>query len=66
MSLPAVLQGNLSLPVICSPLFIISNPDLVARLKADAPLAEGDQATFYGGGDKGFTDYPTLELQAAE
>lgn len=44
----------------------ISNPDLVARLKADAPLAEGDQATFYGGGDKGFTDYPTLELQAAE
>ncbi|MCZ4268018.1 alkene reductase [Rhodobacteraceae bacterium G21628-S1] len=44
----------------------ISNPDLVARLKADAPLADGDQATFYGGGDKGFTDYPTLELQAAE
>ena len=35
MSLPAVLQGNLSLPVICSPLFIISNPDLViAQCKA--------------------------------
>ena len=35
MSLPAVLQGNLSLPGICSPLFIISNPDLViAQCKA--------------------------------
>ena len=30
-----MLQGNLSLPVICSPLFIISNPDLViAQCKA--------------------------------
>lgn len=35
MSLPSVLQGNLRLPVICSPLFIISNPDLViAQCKA--------------------------------
>ena len=34
MSLPAILQG-LSLPMICSPLFIISNPDLViAQCKA--------------------------------
>ncbi|ABF63507.1 NADH-dependent flavin oxidoreductase Oye family [Ruegeria sp. TM1040] len=41
-------------------------PDLVARLKAEAPLIEGDQATFCGGGDNGFTDDPTLELQAAE
>jgi nitronate monooxygenase len=29
MSLPAILQGRLSVPVIASPLFIISNPDLV-------------------------------------
>lgn len=28
MTLPAILQGRLSLPVIGSPLFIISNPDL--------------------------------------
>jgi nitronate monooxygenase len=35
MSLPAVLQGRLSIPVIGSPLFIISNPDLViAQCKA--------------------------------
>lgn len=44
----------------------ISNPDLVARLERDAPLNEGDPATFYGGGDVGFTDYPTLEPLAAE
>jgi nitronate monooxygenase len=29
MTLPAILQGRLSIPVIASPLFIISNPDLV-------------------------------------
>lgn len=35
MSLPAVLQERLSIPVIGSPLFIISNPDLViAQCKA--------------------------------
>jgi len=35
MSLPAILQDRLSLPVVCSPLFIISNPDLViAQCKA--------------------------------
>jgi N-ethylmaleimide reductase len=45
----------------------ISNPDLVARLKLGAPLNEPDKATFYGGGAKGYTDYPTLEaLQAAQ
>jgi N-ethylmaleimide reductase len=45
----------------------ISNPDLVERLKKGAPLNEWDKATFYGGGAKGYTDYPTLETkQAAE
>lgn len=35
MSLPDVLKGRLSLPAVCSPLFIISNPDLViAQCKA--------------------------------
>ncbi len=43
----------------------ISNPDLVARLKADAPLAEGNRATYYGGGAEGYTDYPTLETATA-
>ncbi|MBI6853706.1 alkene reductase [Pseudomonas cichorii] len=38
----------------------ISNPDLVERLGASAPLAPLDPATLYGGGAKGYTDYPTL------
>lgn len=38
----------------------IANPDLVARFKADAPLNQPDQATFYTPGEKGYTDYPTL------
>lgn len=38
----------------------ISNPDLVERLKTGAPLNEPNQATFYGGGAAGYTDYPTL------
>jgi len=43
----------------------ISNPDLVERLKKGAPLNEWDKATFYGGGAKGYTDYPTLEAAEA-
>ena len=45
----------------------ISNPDLVERLKTGATLNELDRATLYGGGEKGYTDYPTLKAaQAAE
>jgi len=40
--------------------FYIANPDLVERFAADAPLNKPDQATFYGGDEKGYTDYPTL------
>jgi N-ethylmaleimide reductase len=39
----------------------IANPDLVERLEADAPLNDADPATFYGGNEKGYTDYPTLD-----
>lgn len=38
----------------------IANPDLVERLKAGATLAQIDPATIYGGGSKGYTDYPAL------
>src|SRR6202049_1660248 len=46
----------------------IANPDLVERLKRGAPLNAPDKATFYGGGAKGYTDYPVLgdSLQAAQ
>jgi N-ethylmaleimide reductase len=36
----------------------IANPDLVARLQNDLPLAAPDQATFYSAGAAGYTDYP--------
>jgi N-ethylmaleimide reductase len=39
----------------------LANPDLVARLRANAPLNAPDKTTFYGGGAKGYTDYPALE-----
>jgi len=38
----------------------IANPDLVERFKQDAPLNEADSATFYGGTEKGYIDYPFL------
>lgn len=38
----------------------IANPDLVERFKLNAPLNEPDPATFYGGNEKGYTDYPML------
>jgi len=38
----------------------ISNPDLVRRLRENAPLNAVDKATMYGGGTKGYTDYPAL------
>ncbi|KGE01054.1 alkene reductase [Rhizobium sp. YS-1r] len=42
----------------------LANPDLVDRLRQNAPLNEPDKATFYGGGAKGYTDYPALEAVA--
>lgn len=38
----------------------ISNPDLVERLEQRAPLNALDPSTLYGGGAKGYIDYPIL------
>jgi N-ethylmaleimide reductase len=38
----------------------IANPDLAARLRQGGPFNTPERATFYGGGDEGYTDYPTL------
>jgi N-ethylmaleimide reductase len=38
----------------------LCNPDLVARMKANAALNAPDMSTFYTPGAKGYTDYPTL------
>ena len=43
----------------------LANPDLVERLKlVDPPFNAPDFATFYAPGEKGYTDYPTLEKAA--
>ncbi|CAM5259532.1 Alkene reductase OS=Streptomyces alboniger OX=132473 GN=CP975_07900 PE=4 SV=1 [Streptomyces alboniger] len=41
----------------------IANPDLPARLEADAALNEAQRPTFYGGDDRGYLDYPSLEAE---
>lgn len=43
----------------------IANPDLVARFRENAPLNIADRSTFYGGTEKGYTDYPSLQLVPA-
>ena len=58
MAMDAVEEGRADL--VCFGRPYIANPDLVERLRIDAPLEEGDQDTFYGGGAEGYTDYPFL------
>ncbi|TQC49580.1 alkene reductase [Rhodococcus sp. WS4] len=38
----------------------LANPDLPARLAAGGPFNSPDRATFYGGGEQGYIDYPAL------
>ena len=44
----------------------LANPDLVYRYKNDLQLNQPDQATFYGGDETGYTDYPCVEQDVAE
>ncbi len=47
----------------------LANPDLVERLKTGAPLADAPKEYWYGGDERGYTDWPlatsTPELQTA-
>ncbi|WP_462188244.1 MULTISPECIES: alkene reductase [unclassified Frankia] len=38
----------------------LANPDLPVRLAAGGPFNSPDRATFYGGDERGYTDYPAL------
>lgn len=58
LGIEAVAEGRADLVAFGRP--FISNPDLVERLRRDAPLAPLDQKTLYGGGAEGYTDYPAL------
>ena len=44
----------------------IANPDLVERYQQGAALNQADPATFYGGDDHGYIDYPSLAEQKAK
>lgn len=55
----ALSRGDADAIVFGKP--FISNPDLPRRLREAAPIAKWDKATFYGGEEAGYTDYPCLE-----
>jgi len=58
MAIEAVATGRADAVAFGKP--FIANPDLVERLRRNAPLAAGNTATYYGGGAEGYTDYPAL------
>ena len=60
----AVAEGRADLVAVGVP--YIANPDLVERFAAGAPLATADRATFYGGTEKGYTDYPRWDEVASK
>ena len=63
MALAAVASGAADLVAFGRP--FIGNPDLVRRLREDAPFAALNRDTLYGGDAAGYTDYPPLELAPA-
>jgi N-ethylmaleimide reductase len=54
----ALLEGRADLTAMGRP--FIANPDLVDRMRRDAPLNAPAADTFYTPGATGYTDYPTL------
>ena len=60
----ALANGDCDLVAIGVP--FLANPDLVYRYKNDLPLNEADQATFYGGDETGYTDYPFAHKEVTE
>jgi N-ethylmaleimide reductase len=44
----------------------IANPDLSRRFALHAPLNAPDLSTFYGGGERGYTDYPSIDEIGAD
>ncbi len=59
LALQTIADGKADLIAFGRP--FISNPDLVRRLRENAPLNELRADKLYGGGAEGYTDYPTLE-----
>lgn len=62
-AIAAVEQGKAD--AIAYGRYYISNPDLVERLRDNLPLTPYKRETFYGGEEKGYTDYPTYQRRDA-
>ena len=45
---------------------VLANPDLPERFGTHEALNADDPATYYGGGSKGYTDYPSLAQARGE
>jgi N-ethylmaleimide reductase len=63
MAIDAVESGAADAVAFGKP--FISNPDLVRRMREGAPLTPPDPSTMYGGDEKGYTDYSTLDDRTA-
>ncbi len=63
MAMDAICLGAADMVAFGRP--FISNPDLVNRLRLNAPLAPVIEATLYGGAAPGYTDYPVLDSAVA-
>ncbi len=59
LAIEAIAAGRVDAVAFGVP--FLANPDLVERFRTNASLNVADQSTFYGGDEKGYTDYPTLE-----
>ncbi len=49
--------------LICFGRPFIGNPDLVERLRRNAPLVDAPKEGWYGGDAKGYIDWPTLQTK---
>lgn len=56
----AVIASGLADIVSFGTLYI-ANPDLVERFRRNGPYNAPDPSTYFGGGTKGYTDYPALD-----
>ncbi len=55
----AIGNGSADLVAFGTP--FLANPDLVCRYQESLPLNEVDSDTFYGGDERGYTDYPVYK-----
>jgi N-ethylmaleimide reductase len=59
-----LVRGEADLVSFGSP--FLANPDLVERFRAGLPLNAPDRSTFYGGDERGYTDYPPFDPASRE